>query len=140
MFGKEKFDGMMEKLYAQLPDDVRKKVHDVAENKYKGNIAVAMDEYLAEQAEKDEIPSWWNRIVSAVRDFLREIGIDVKLTSNDLKYLLWKSKNRLMNTDDGIAVINKIAADESMKKGSISVSIPVLRHKRKRIMTGQPRS
>ena len=116
LFGKEKFDGMMEKLYAQLPDDVRKKVHDVAENKYKGNIAVAMDEYLAEQAEKDEIPSWWNRIVSAVRDFLREIGIDVKLTGNDLKYLLWKSKNRLMNTDDGIAVINKIAADESMKE------------------------
>ena len=116
LFGKEKFDGMMEKLYAQLPDDVRKKVHDVAENKYKGNIAVAMDEYFAEQAEKDEIPSWWNRIVSAVRDFLREIGIDVKLTGNDLKYLLWKSKNRLMNTDDGIAVINKIAADESMKE------------------------
>ena len=116
LFGKEKFDGMMEKLYAQLPDDVRKKVHDVAENKYKGNIAVAMDEYLAEQAEKDEIPSWWNRIVSSVRDFLREIGIDVKLTGNDLKYLLWKSKNRLMNTDDGIAVINKIAAVESMKE------------------------
>lgn len=116
LFGKEEFDGMMEKLYGQLPDDVRREIHDTAKDKYSGDIAVAMDEYLAGQAELDETPSWWNRVVSAVRGFLREMGVDVLLSSNDVKYLLWKSKNRLMNTDNGLAVINKIAAGEAMKE------------------------
>lgn len=116
LFGKKGFDGMMEKLYGQLPDDVRREIHDTAKDKYSGDIAVAMDEYLAGQAELDETPSWWNRVVSAVRGFLREMGVDVLLSSNDVKYLLWKSKNRLMNTDNGLAVINKIAAGEAMKE------------------------
>ena len=116
LFGKEEFDGIMERLYGQLPENARKEVNDAAEAKYNGSVAVAMDEYLAEQAEKDETPSWWSRVVSAMRDFLREIGVDVKLTGDDVKYLLWKSRNRLMNTDDSIAVINKIAADEGMKE------------------------
>lgn len=116
LFGKEEFDGMMEKLYGQLPGDVRQKIHDTAKSKYNGVIPVAMDEYLAGQAELDETPSWWNRVVSAVRGFLREMGVDVLLSSNDVKYLLWKSKNRLMNTDNGLAVINKIAAGEAMKE------------------------
>lgn len=116
LFGKEEFDGMMEKLYGQLPGDVRQKIHDTAKSKYNGVIPMAMDEYLAGQAELDETPSWWNRVVSAVRGFLREMGVDVLLSSNDVKYLLWKSKNRLMNTDNGLAVINKIAAGEAMKE------------------------
>lgn len=116
LLGKEGFDGMMEKLYGQLPDDIKKRVNDAAETKYNGSIAIAMDEYLAEQAEKDETPLWWSRVVSAVRDFLRKLGIDVELSANDVKYLLWKSKNRLMSTDNGIALIGKIAADESMKE------------------------
>lgn len=116
LFGKEEFDGMMEKLYGQLPGDVRQKIHDTAKSKYNGVIPMAMDEYLARQAELDETPSWWNRVVSAVRGFLREMGVDVLLSSNDVKYLLWKSKNRLMNTDNGLAVINKIAAGEAMRE------------------------
>ena len=39
-----------------------------------------MDEYLAEQAEKNEIPSWWNKVVATIRDLLRKFGIDVKLS------------------------------------------------------------
>ena len=116
LFGKKGFDGMMEKLYGQLPDDVRREIHDTAKGKYSGDIAVAMDEYLAGQAELDETPSWWNRVVSAVRGFLREMGVDVLLSSNDVKYLLWKSKNRLMNSDNGLDIINKIAAGEHMKE------------------------
>lgn len=117
IFGDGKvYDSMMEQLYKQLPESVQKAVEASAVKDYKGSIAIAMDEYLAEQAENDITPSWWNRVVSAIRNFFREIGLDVKLTANDVKYLLWKSKNRLMNTDDGLAVINKIAADESMKE------------------------
>lgn len=117
IFGDGKvYDSMMEQLYKQLPESEQKAVEASAVKDYKGSIAIAMDEYLAEQAENDITPSWWNRVVSAMRDFFREMGLDVTLTANDVKYLLWKSKNRLMNTDDSIAVINKIAADEGMKE------------------------
>lgn len=116
LFGTEKYDDMMAKLYKQLPSDIQKYVSDVADGKYGGNTAIVMDEYLAEQAEKDETPSWWRRVVSSVRDFLREMGVDVTLTANDVKYLLWKSKNRLMKSDNGMDLINKVAADENMKE------------------------
>lgn len=99
LFGEEKYDRMMMKLYGQLPEEVRQSIKDVAERDYKADIAVAMDEYLAEQAEQNEIPSWWNRVVSVIRDFLRNMGLNVNLSANDVKYLLWRSRKNLGNSN-----------------------------------------
>ena len=102
LFGTEnetKFDSMMMDLFEKLPLNVRSEIADMAVSRYANNVSVAMDEYLAEQAEKDETPGWWDRIVSAIRDFFRKMGIDVKLSENDVKYLLWRSRKKLETGD-----------------------------------------
>ena len=113
LIGEEEYDKQMEKLYGLLPEKERAKVENAANKKYGSNIAVAMDEYLAEQAERDEIPSWWNKAVSAVRDMLRSIGINVELTDGDVKYLLWRSRKKLMGKD-----VFSLADDISMRENT----------------------
>lgn len=102
LFGTEnetKFDSMMMDLFEKLPLNVRSEIADMAVSRYANNVSVAMDEYLAEQAEKDETPGWWDRVVSAIRDFFRKMGVDVKLSENDVKYLLWRSRKKLETGD-----------------------------------------
>jgi hypothetical protein len=102
LFGTEnemEFDSMMMDLFEKLPLNVRSEIADMAVSRYANNVSVAMDEYLAEQAEKDETPGWWDRIVSAIRDFFRKMGVDVKLSENDVEYLLWRSRKKLETGD-----------------------------------------
>ena len=57
---------------------------------------VVADEYIAEVAEGNVTPSMFERVVSAVRAFLRDVlGLSVQMTDNDIRYLLWQSKNAL---------------------------------------------
>lgn len=102
LFGTEnetKFDSMMMDLFEKLSLNVRSEIADMAVSRYANNVSVAMDEYLAEQAEKDETPGWWDRVVSAIRDFFRKMGVDVELSENDVKYLLWRSRKKLETGD-----------------------------------------
>lgn len=56
LFGAETYDGKMNELFSRLPEAEQEKVRAAANAKYKGDISVTMDEYLVEQAEKDELP------------------------------------------------------------------------------------
>lgn len=94
LFGEE-FDRAMMDIYRQLPSNVRREIAQAAVDRYKGNASVATEEYLSEQAEKDETPTWWGKVVSAIRDLLRRAGINVTLSENDVKYLLWRSRRNL---------------------------------------------
>ena len=107
LIGKEEYDTEMMRLYGLLPLDARREVSKRAMERYDGDFAVAMDEYLAEQAERNETPSWWQRVVSAVRDMLRRLGVDVELSDNDVKYLLWRSRKRL-EARNGFAVAEDV--------------------------------
>ena len=107
LIGKEEYDTEMMRLYGLLPLEARREVSRRAMEQYDGDFAVAMDEYLAEQAERDETPSWWQRVVSAVRDMLRRLGVDVELSDNDVKYLLWRSRKRL-EARNGFAVAEDV--------------------------------
>ena len=102
LLGEKSYDDEMVRLYGLLPAEERKMVTNAAVHKYGGNVAVAMDEYLATQAENDGTPSWWNRVVSAIRDLLRKVGIEVSLSGNDVKYLLWRSRKVL---EDGNIIV-----------------------------------
>ena len=99
LLGKDNFDHAMMELYRQLPVEARNEIADVAVRKYSGNVAVAMDEYLAEQAEKDETPTWWGKVVSAIRNLLRKAGVNVELSEGDVRYLLWRSRKKLEDGD-----------------------------------------
>lgn len=114
------FDDSMMELYNQLPADVKKEIADIAARSYGGEVSIAMDEYLAEQAEKGATPSWWGRVVSAVRDLLRRIGINVELSGNDVKYLLWRSRKNLergnvFSQAEDIVMRNKLGLGEYSK-------------------------
>lgn len=99
LIGERDYDAEMARLFGLLPKKERDAVADRASRRYDGDVSVAMDEYLAEKAELDEKPSWWEKAVSSVRDMLRKIGIDVRLTDNDVKYLLWRSRQGLANAN-----------------------------------------
>lgn len=60
--------------------------------KYHGNEQLAEEEYVARFAKGYENPNVWEKIKAAIRDLLRDLGIDLKLGDNDLKYILWKAK------------------------------------------------
>lgn len=99
LLGAQEFDRAMTDIYRQLPQDIRSEIAGSAVKDYGANIAVATEEYLARQAENNETPSWWERVVSAIRDLLRRAGISLELSGNDVKYLLWRSRKNLEQRD-----------------------------------------
>lgn len=121
------FNAIMMDLFEKLPLDVRSEIADIAIRRYASNVSIAMDEYLAEQAEKDETPGWWDRVVSAIRDFFRKMGVDVQLSENDVKYLLWRSRKKLESGDlfehaRDVVMRNKLGIDsDETQKASESV-------------------
>lgn len=121
LFGEENYDAKMMRLFGQLPEDVRRNVADVAVRNYNSDVSIAMDEYLAEQAEKSETPSWWDKVVSAIRDLLRKVGVNVSLSENDVKYLLWRSRKNLERTPLDLAadidMRNRLEIGEYNEKG-----------------------
>lgn len=110
-----KFDAMLDMVFKSLPEEQRKELAQEAYNRYKGDVRVATEEYLARMAEKDAPPSLVKRIVAKVREFFRSIGIDLKMDDNDITYMLWKSKNRLMNGDTPEIAARKAKADEEIR-------------------------
>lgn len=117
LLGEKEYDNEMVKLYGQLPLKVRKMVADAAVLDYGGDVAIAMDEYLAEQAEKNETPLWWNKVVSAIRGLLRKMGLNMKLSANDVKYLLWRSRknlerSNLLSVAEDVAIRYKLGIGE----------------------------
>lgn len=110
LFGEKSYDDEMVRIYGQLPVEVRKRVADGAIREYGGDIAIAMDEFLAEQAERNEVPSWWDKVASSFRDFLRKMGISLELSDNDVRYLLWRSRKNLERNNP-----LEIAADVDMR-------------------------
>lgn len=121
LLGEENYDAEMMRLFGQLPEDVRRNVADVAVSNYNSDVSIAMDEYLAEQAEKNETPSWWDKVVSAIRDLLRKVGVNVSLSDNDVKYLLWRSRKNLERTPLDLAadidMRNRLEIGEYNEKG-----------------------
>lgn len=99
VIGNDAYNKEMVKLFDKLPEDEKIEVSRMAQERYGGDTAVAMDEYLAEKAELDETPSFWEKVVSSVRRMLRKVGIDMSLNEGDVKYLLWRGRKSLNEKD-----------------------------------------
>ncbi len=95
LIGEERYDKAMVQLMYMLPSEVRDAVLRRAE-RHGWNAAIAMDEYLAEQAERDVQPTWWGKVNAKIRAILRNLGFNVRLTDADVTYLLWRSRKKLM--------------------------------------------
>ena len=112
----EKFDDMMDSVYRNLPEDVRRKVTRAGLSRYGGDFRIATEEYLASVAENGvSEPSIWQKIKSAIRGFFRSLGIDLRMRDEDIGFMLWKSKNRLEKGDSLVTIIHKVAKDGNMR-------------------------
>ena len=111
MLGEDNFNTLCNNVFDSLPKDIQERLYD----KYKSKT-IAGDEYMASIAEEGCSPTLWEKIKGFVKDAFRKLSIDLKISDNDIKYLLWKSKNRLMKGDSDIDIINKVAKDAEQKE------------------------
>lgn len=93
LLGESQFNLLLDTvLKSRSEDEVQQRMRKYGTN----DPMVVADEYIAEVAEGNVTPSMFERVVSAVRAFLRDVlGLSVQMTDNDIRYLLWQSKNAL---------------------------------------------
>lgn len=90
VLGNETYNSLMEEVFDTLPENVRTQVSFEAKEKYNGNFIPAMSDYL----NKGSV-SVWDKIVGVFREAFRKIGIGLDFTQNDVKYLIWRNRNRI---------------------------------------------
>lgn len=104
LFG-DQFDDAMFNMYGLLPKNIQEEIQEYMMKNYASQLArlstakdavvLSMEEYLSRKAEENPDASWWDRICGSIRNMFRKIGIGLKLNNNDVRYLLWRSKNNL---------------------------------------------
>ena len=105
LFG-ERFNEFLDKAYAGASKAVREKIVEMSK-KHGWNIRTATEEYLAELAERGfeqrEEKTFWDKVKDLFRGMFREMkkALGFRLTDNDLRYVLWKSYQKLRG-DGGI--------------------------------------
>ena len=100
--GEENFDTFVDNVYRNAEEGIQAEVDRLAEEKYKGDKRVAMEEYMAKLAEdgefmKPENKKLFEKVKDFIVDLLKKAGIDLgfKLTDNDIRYMLWRSYKNL---------------------------------------------
>lgn len=108
LFG-EHFDTFLKNVYEAADEGVRRRITDLALKKYRGNFHTATEEYLASLAETtdfEHIPdTFWGKIKRLFLEMLHMVGFDgfaedadffdLKLSDNELRYILWRSYENL---------------------------------------------
>lgn len=111
LLGRERADEFYRRVFRSLDDATQARL--LAEH---GSETVAGDEYLAEMAEGGVTPSVWKRIMAAIRGFFRDVlGIDLKVTDAEMRYILWRSKNNLARARTVSEAMDTIARDIRMR-------------------------
>lgn len=105
------FSSTMETVFDSLPSEVQESLM----NDF-GDKVISGEEYCAHMAEAMTSPGIIQKICSAIKEALRKIGIDIKMTDGDIMYMLWKSKNRLEDSDTSIESMNKILREQKVKE------------------------
>ena len=107
LFGRQ-FDTFLDNVYQSADESIRSKITEMAA-KNSWDFRTATEEYLAGLAEDinyDEAQSysgWWIEIKRLFFDMLEKIGFrgfsetGIEITDNELRYLLWRSYQNLVN-------------------------------------------
>lgn len=100
MIGEKNFNAFMDGIYAAASPEVRKEIVRLLP-RYDYNMRVAVEEYLATLAESGTIePTFWEKVKQLFRVMLENLGFTVELTDNDLRYILWESRNNLRKSNN----------------------------------------
>lgn len=109
----DNFGSTMDSVFDSLPQEVQSGLMDSY-----GDRVVAAEEYCAEMAETMADPGIIQKICSAIKEALRKIGVNLKISDGDIMYMLWKSKNRLENSDTAFDIMRKAKTDAMVKEQS----------------------
>lgn len=100
MVGDKNFNAFMDGIYAAASPEVRKEIVRLLP-RYDYNMRVAVEEYLATLAESGTIePTFWEKVKQLFRVMLENLGFTIELTDNDLRYILWESRNNLRKSNN----------------------------------------
>lgn len=118
MIGEKNFNAFMDGIYAAASPEVRKEIVRLLP-KYNYNMRIAVEEYLATLAESGTIePTFWEKVKQLFRSILENLGFTIELTDNDLRYLLWESRNNLRASNSPIDV-----AKETMMRKKLGIGM-----------------
>lgn len=94
LVGEDRMDDFLDDVFANVTDEVRKKIIDTLPI-YGYNSRIATEEYMARMAENGVDVSVWQRIKQAFNSLMRRMGINIKVSDNELQYILWRSRQNL---------------------------------------------
>ena len=94
LVGDERMDDFLDEVFRNVSKETRNKIVGTLP-KYGYDSRVATEEYLARMAESGVDVSTWERIKQAFKNLLRRIGINIQINDNELKYILWRSRQNL---------------------------------------------
>lgn len=96
LVGDERMDDFLDDVFNNVSSEVRKRIVDTLP-RYGYDSRVATEEYMARIAENGVDVSVWERIKQAFKNLLRKMGINININDNELRYILWRSRNNLDN-------------------------------------------
>lgn len=96
LVGDERMDDFLDDVFKNVSSEVRKRIVDTLPI-YGYDSRVATEEYMARMAENGVDVSVWERIKQAFKNLLRKMGINININDNELRYILWRSRNNLEN-------------------------------------------
>ena len=115
----DRFDEFINRVYDSLDAETKTKVDKLAADHYKGNKAVAMEEYMATLAESTDFKkeSLWDKIKSIFEDIINAIlgRNDIKIGDNELRYILRASYNNMVNPRN-METVRGWAQDQMMRE------------------------
>ena len=94
LVGEDRMDDFLDDVFANVTDEVRKKIIDTLP-RYGYNSRIATEEYMARMAENGVDVSVWQRIKQAFNSLTRRMGINIKISDNELRHILWRSRQNL---------------------------------------------
>lgn len=95
LFPNEKtFESFLDKVWNVIPEQEKQSLLRLHKNK-----SIAAEEYLATFAEGYHDPKLWEKVKFVIKDFFRKLGIDLKISDNDLKNILHAAKKTLTRSN-----------------------------------------
>lgn len=131
LFG-EYFINFLDNVYANADVSVRQEIAALSK-KYHWDVRTATEEYLARLAEdtnfeNPEKQSWWTKIKKLFWQMMHQLGLkvgkfDSTLGDNELRYLLWRSYQNLVEPGryrSFADIANDIAMQSTLKVGNFA--------------------
>lgn len=110
--GDKAYNTAMFEMYRSLPMEARERVAMDALNNHGADMGKAMDKFIGESYDT----SLWDVVVGAIRNMLRKKGYDIRFSENDIRYLVWRNRQKL-NRDSILDVAEDIDTRFRLKVG-----------------------